>query len=502
MVQKKSAKAAGSPRRSGQAHLRALVEASIEAVRERNAAHPDADFALEPVNPVRIVFAFSGGRDSTALLEILSRIRNAAGQSRIADLTVVHVHHGLSCNADAWVEHVQSFCKARGLTLEVVRVYVNPRAPEGVEAAARQARYRALLRIARERRADVIMTAHHQDDRIETFLIQWLRGAGPEGLAAMSPVRSFEMAGSEGAGIALVRPWLDVSGEEIERFARKARLTWVEDESNSDTRFLRNLIRTEMLPHLDAARPGWRKAAARSVGLVAESAELISSIGREDLALCAGSRPGTIAIGRFLKLSAQRQALCLRAWLTSQGLKAPPKVRLEEMLRQVRQTQGAGSMCFHMEGREVRRWGENLVIVDVPAPARASDALQRTIVWKGEPEVSLGLWGGVLRFEPCDGNEDGLDGQRLRAGKLEVRPRRGGEKLKLHRLRPSRNLKHLYQEAKIPAFERGRLPLVWLDDQLVFAAGLGCDVRHYADRTLVAERVRLVWVPDQPLLSS
>ena len=500
MAQVKTKRTAGARRRPGLEHLRGLVEACIEAVRERNAAHPDASFTLEPVNPVRIVYAFSGGRDSTALLDVLARIYHKAGQTRIAELTVVHVNHGLSPNAEAWVEHVREFCANRALPLEVERVYVNPRASEGVEAAARQARYRALLRIARDKRADIIMTAHHQDDRIETFLIQWLRGAGPEGLSAMTPVRSLEsVSGPE--PIVLMRPWLTVSGAEIERYATRAKLDWVEDESNSDTRFLRNLIRNEVLPHLDAARSGWRRAAARSVGLVAEAAQLISSIGEEDLALCAGSKPGTVAIGKLLKLSAQRQALCVRAWLAHNGIRAPTKAKLDEMLRQVRQTQGAGSMCFHMEGKEVRRWGENLVVIEVPAVSRACDVLQRPIVWKGESEVSLGLWGGVLRFEPCSPDEDGIDARRLREGKLEVRPRRGGEKIKLHRLRPSRNLKHLYQAAKIASFERSRLPLVWLDDELIFAAGLGCDVREYADKALVPERVRLVWVPDQPLLS-
>ena len=129
-----------SAARPGVKHLSALVEACIEAVRERNAAHPAQTFSLEPVNPVRIVFAFSGGRDSTALLDVLAKIYQDARQTSIADLTVVHVHHGLSPNADAWVSHVRSFCAKRSLKLEVEKVYVNPHAAEGVEAAARQAR--------------------------------------------------------------------------------------------------------------------------------------------------------------------------------------------------------------------------------------------------------------------------------------------------------------------------------------------------------------------------
>ena len=100
-----------------------------------------------------------------------------------------------------------------------------------------------------------------------------------------------------------------------------------------------------------------------------------------------------------------------------------------------------------------------------------------------------------------DGQLTGLDANLLREGKLEVRPRKGGEKIKLYRLRPSRNLKHLFQAVGVPSFERSKLPLVWLNDRLVYAAGLGTDVRMYADPVLSPERVRLVWVPDKPLLA-
>ena len=93
------------------------------------------------------------------------------------------------------------------------------------------------------------------DDRIETFLIQWIRGAGPEGLAAISPVRMLESAGDD-AELVLARPWLEVSSNEIAAYVKRAKLTWVEDDSNADTRFLRNLIRNDILPPLDAARKG------------------------------------------------------------------------------------------------------------------------------------------------------------------------------------------------------------------------------------------------------
>lgn len=491
-------------KRSGKSvvqRLRTLVQESIEAVADRAVAHPHDEFVLQAVNPVRIVAAYSGGRDSSALLEALVRIRDTDRNCRIAQLMAVHVHHGLSQHADEWVEHAKAQCARWRVDLRVERVYVNAKAG-GVEAAARQARYRALMKVARQVRADVIMTAHHQDDRIETFLIQWIRGAGPEGLSAMSPVRALQSVADaqDDAPIVLARPWLDVSGSDIAEFAKRARLSWVEDDSNSDTRYLRNLIRNDMLGHLDQARPGWRAAAARSVALVAQSAEVLRTVGQDDCAHCAGSQEGSLNIAALLSLPVARQSLCLRTWLTHSGLRAPSQARLRDMLRQLRDSQSDTRMAIRIESMEMRRWGDDVVLRVCETAARSNDQV-RDIVWTGQSEVSLGVWGGVLRFEMCGPDEDGIDAKRLRQGPVQVRPRRGGEKLKLHRFRPSRNLKHLYQAQNVPAFERPLLPLVWVADDLIFAAGLGMDVREYADRVLTPERVRLVWVPDKPLLS-
>lgn len=482
--------------------LVAHLEAAIEAITEHQVMGPRETFTLQPLNPLRIVLAFSGGRDSTVLLDALARLKKRARQSRIADITAVHVHHGLSSNADAWCEHAKTQCAKRGIECVIERVWLNPR-QTGIEAAARQARYRVLMRVARERGADVVMTAHHQDDQIETFLIQWMRGAGPEGLSAMSAVRPIEQAWSGGwrtGDVLLSRPWLDVSGEKIAAYAAKARLTWVEDESNSDTRFLRNLLRNTVLPELDKARSGWRTAAARSIALVAQAAGVLNNVGHDDAVACLAEDGKGLVIGKLLALPLERQALCLRSWLARNELRAPSQVKTLDILRQLRQTSADTRLVFRVDGKELRRWANKLVVAE-PARSNRTSIFDMPLTWKGEGELSLGVWGGVLRFVACGPDEDGIDAALLKEGPLSVRARKGGEKIKLHPLRPSRNLKHLYQAAGVAPFERGDLPLVWLADKLIYAAGLGMEVRMKADRVLVPERVRLEWVPDRELLS-
>src|ERR1700719_2348982 len=141
-----------------------------------------------------LVVAYSGGRDSTALLSLVGELR-AARAPGFARAHAVHVHHGLHRDADSWAEHCERQCATLGIELTVRRVRVDRRGV-GVEAAARTARYRALAEAARELGAAAVLTAHHLDDRLETFLLQWIRGAGLEGLSAMGEEREPDAAES------------------------------------------------------------------------------------------------------------------------------------------------------------------------------------------------------------------------------------------------------------------------------------------------------------------
>lgn len=167
----------------------------------------------------------------------------------------------------------------------------------------------------------------------------------PRDLPQSAPCACFESAGDD-AELVLARPWLEVSSNEIAAYVKRAKLTWVEDDSNADTRFLRNLIRNDILPPLDAARKGWRSAAARSITLVAQSAEILSNLGEDDCAHCAGDKPGSLNIAKLLNLGFERQANCLRAWLGMSGVRSPSHAKLSEILRQLRQTHADTKMSF------------------------------------------------------------------------------------------------------------------------------------------------------------
>jgi tRNA(Ile)-lysidine synthase len=461
----------------------ALLEALRRAVEEAGA---------EPAPPARgrarsapLLLAFSGGRDSTVLVDLAARLR-AARNKGFADLLAVHVHHGLAAQADAWVEHCESFCRDRDITLDVRQITVERRG-RGVEAAARDARYGALAAAAREHGARCVLTAHHLDDRVETFLIQWMRGAGVDGLASFPTQRPF---GND--DLQLVRPFVDVPRAQIDRYVELRGLAFVEDPSNSDTRLLRNALRARVVPELEAARAGFRKAAARSIDLVAEAALALREVAAQDLAACTEDAPtGMLWLERLAQLSPERRALALRAWLAAAGVEPPSRARLTEIIRQALSARGDARLLLRVGSRELRRHRGLLLLRAADDAARAG----ATIQWHGEPEIAVPSWSGVLRFVPTEG--EGFERAWLRAHPLELRARTGGERFKPHPTRPSKTLKRLFQDAGIAEFDRGAMPLVWRDDELIYVAGLGADVRLTdAD----GDRIALEWLPDATLL--
>lgn len=480
------------------AALRDAVEAALAVA--PLAVDPAPTFDRPPPRRPRapragpLLVAFSGGRDSTVLLHAACALR-AARAPGFRALHAIHVHHGLAKEAGAWADHCRALCEAWQVPLDV-EVETVRRAGRGIEAAAREARYRALAAAAQRLQARLLLTAHHRDDRIETFLIQWLRGAGPDGLAAMPTARPL----ADGS-VTLLRPLLDVGRAQIDAYAAAARLDYVDDPSNADTTLLRNALRRDVLPALAAARPGYEAAAARSVELVADAAQALRALAADDLAACsAGVAAGTLRLDRLAFLDAARQRLVLRAWLAAAGIEAPSLARLNEVLQQALHARSDARLLVRLAGAygtvEVRRHRGLLVL---HRPVTASAARQRSLQWQGEDEIALPEWGGSLHFSAARG--EGFDPEWLRAQPLEIRARGGGERFKPHPTRPSKTLKRLFQDAGIAEYERAALPLVWRvegrNERLIFVGGLGPDVRLIdAD----GPRVAIEWRPGADLI--
>jgi tRNA(Ile)-lysidine synthase len=411
-------------------------------------------------SPLSVTVALSGGRDSMVLLDALA---TAAAAQAIA-LAAVHVHHGLSSRADAWADFCADACAALGVTLSVHRVVVDRTSGMGIEAAARAARYAVFAAAATE----FVALAHHADDQAETLLLQLLRGAGPHGLAAMPVVRPLH------GGVALLRPLVDLPAAALEAYARTRGLTWIEDESNTDTALRRNFLRREIAPRLAAAFPGYPATLARAANVQGEAAQLLDEMAAADARDLANDDVGADALDRaaFASLalaSPHRASNLLRWFLRQHGLRAPSAARLHAMQRQLAGAATDARVRLAHDGAEIGiHRGRILVHAPALPPWRAA--------WRGE--TALALPHGTLEFEAVAGS--GLAATTLDRAPMIVRPRAGGERIRFAPDRPRQAVKRLLQAADMPHWQRDALPLVFCGDALAAIPGIGVDAAFAA----------------------
>ncbi len=397
-----------------------------------------------------IIIALSGGRDSVALLDALLAVATFRGNA----LTAVHVHHGLSPNADAWARFCEESCAARGVTFVLWMAGVARAPRQSLEATARIARYGALAATAAARGIAHVALAHHRGDQAETLLLQLLRGAGPRGLAGMPA------AACDDAGVTWLRPLLNLPRAAIDAYVEAARLRFVDDESNASHAHRRNAVRHRVMPALAAVFPDPERTLARAAGLQAEAARLADDLAALDAgdAMLAGS----LDRSRLAVLPPHRAANLLRWFLRRHGLPAPSAARLAAMLTQLRTTRPDAEVRILHAGRALGLH-RGRIVVHALSPA-AFD-----VPWSGQAELALPH--GHLAFESLVGV--GLDAARLAGAPVRIRSRAGGERFSRGAGRPRRALKSLLQEANVPPWLREATPLVFCGDELVWVPQLG-----------------------------
>lgn len=410
----------------------------------------------------RLAAGLSGGVDSVVLLDLLLR----ASKKLRFELAALHVNHQINPAAGRWAAFCRALCRQRGVAFTSVRVKV-PRG-ESLEAAARDARYRVFAALP----ADHVALAHNLDDQAETVLLQLLRGAGVKGLSAMPTVReqSAERRAHENRLTpAILRPLLEIPRSEIEAYARRRKLAWIEDESNADVYYDRNFLRHRVLPVLAERYPAYRRTLARASRNLAEAAQLLDDLGAADAQLTAGG----LAISGLRGLSVPRAKNVIRYFIGLHGVTMPNAARLDESVRQL-QSQRAMRTTIDLGEHLLRRHANELRIVAKTLSLPRSYRHE----WHGENRLRLPELGGTLGLKKCRGS--GISLARLAGAPVTVRVRQGGERLQLHSQRPRRSLKNLLQEFRIPPWERARLPLLFCGDELVWAAGIGVGCRFQA----------------------
>lgn len=392
--------------------------------------------------------AYSGGLDSTVLLHVLAHVRQ---HQKLPPLYAVHIQHDLQAVAQQWPEHCRRFAQSLEVPLRMIAVHV-PSGAASIEQAARIARYAAWVKLLQP--GALLCLAQHREDQAETLLFRLLRGAGVRGLAAMPPVRKL------GAG-RLLRPLLDVPRAELLAYAKQHQLSWVEDPSNTDLQYTRNYLRHQVVPLLAERWPAVCTVLARTATHFSEAQQLLEDLAATDIA-AAQTDVGLPWLGlprlnlqALRQLSEARQKNALRAFLAP--LTPLPDEAHWAGWRSLRDAAVDAKPIWQLAGGHICREGNTLWWL--------SGDWCTAIV----PEQRLALL--ELRLELPNNGVLHLEGLLPTHTVLEIGYRTGGERCCIA-ARGRHTLKNLLQEAGIPSFVRTRLPLLYLDGQVVAVANL------------------------------
>ncbi|MBV5311097.1 tRNA lysidine(34) synthetase TilS [Chromatium okenii] len=398
----------------------------------------------------RCWIAFSGGLDSTVLLNAAAAVREHLPGA----LHAIHLDHGLHPDSAQWAAHCQTHCAALSIPLVIRRLHLQPRIGESIEAVAREARYRAFIDVLNAN--ECLLTAHHQDDQAETLLLALLRGSGIAGLAAMPVVTTL------GAG-QLVRPLLSTPQAQLIEYAKLQRLTWIEDSSNQCTAFDRNYLRHHIIPQLLQRWPAANTTLSRSAHHCGEAAQLVEQLAAQTLIQLGGSRRGTLNIAQLLQLELTLQHAVLRLWLKRGGFIAPQTRYLQRIQNEVLTARADANPLVKWSGCIVRRYRNDLFALSPLPPPPAPNAAP--IAWsigavRSTLELPHGL--GELEWLPAERIESQI--VQIRFGVTGIRCQRGSGQ--------TGELKRLYQAQGIPIWWRPYVPLVFNGERLIALAGI------------------------------
>jgi tRNA(Ile)-lysidine synthase len=395
---------------------------------------------------------YSGGLDSTVLLHWLAN--HCAPQS----ITALYINHQLHPAANEWQVHTKQVCQQLGVHWHGQTVQVRKEQGQSLEEAARLMRYAAFAEVVPP--AGHLFLAHHQQDQVETLLLQLLRGSGVNGLAAMPTARSWEQR-------CIHRVLLDTPRTDILQYAKEHRLTWIEDDANNDLAFARNRVRHHLLPVLQREWPGSGHTITRSAALCGEARELLDELALIDYALCRQSDKHQLLLAPLRTLSAARQRNVLRYWITALGYRVPNHHKLMSLQKTVLAAREDANPMIRWGDVELRRYRDSIWLLP------ASPALDTTQQWSWDITRTLSLPHGLGRLTAKIGDAANADSIALPAGHTSVTVglRQGGERCYLPGRCGSRSLKKLLQTWGIPPWQRDRIPLIFYQNQLICMPG-------------------------------
>lgn len=309
----------------------------------------------------KLLLSYSGGLDSTVLLDILTKLRNRIDHFTSSPfiLRAIYVNHGISNDADKWASHCSDQCKMRGIPFSVIHIncYNSENKRRNTEALARNLRYKKLYDHLDSK--EILLTAHHMNDQAESLLLALKRGSGPSGLSGMSKNTLYANK------YRLLRPLLDCSREQLEIYAYNKKLDWIEDDTNSDTRFDRNFLRIKILPSIYQRWPHFNQVVARTAQLCKDQESLLNELLSESLKKLIDESDGSLLFSPLFQCSIPKRQALLRRWLLNFSIKMPSYQLVNRIWKEVVLSRRDATPILQLDKCLCRRFREKLYILPV-----------------------------------------------------------------------------------------------------------------------------------------
>ncbi|AGC03569.1 tRNA(Ile)-lysidine synthase [Candidatus Blochmanniella chromaiodes str. 640] len=450
------------------------------------------------VGHTRLLLSYSGGLDSTVLLDILTRLKNNSDHFTLSPfmLRAIYIHHGISNYSDEWASHCFNQCKIRGIPFSVIHIncYNTENKQRNIEALARNLRYKKLYN--RLNSKEILLTAHHMNDQVESLFLALKRGSGPSGLSGMSKNALYANK------YRLLRPLLDCSREQLEIYAYKKKLVWIEDDTNTDTRFDRNFLRIKILPSIYQRWPCFNQVVARTAQLCRDQENLLNELLSESFQKLIDESDGSLLFIPLFQYSIPKRQALLRRWLSHLSMKMPSYQLINRIWKEVVLSRKDATPILQLDKYLCRRFREKLYIL----PVNMRCSLNRIeLSWNIIHNVFILPYNlGKLIYQPLSINEhvpknpfdlhlnidsslntshDVFEKYKKVLTHCFVRSPKSDEKISiifgnidgllyiLGRNR-GRHLKKIWQELGVPPWLRSRIPLLFYNKTLITAIGV------------------------------
>ena len=410
-----------------------------------------------------LFIAYSGGLDSSVLLYASFQLLKL---KLIPSVHALHVNHGIECESDDWQKHCESTCQKLSIHISSKSLNLTSYSSKVSENTARDARYEFF----QSQMLDdcLIAFAHHQDDQAETLLFRLFRGTGISGAGAISESRVF-------ANNRIIRPFLKFKKSELLEYAQQNKLPWVEDKSNQENDFSRNIIRNKLLPLIQQSWPRVTDSLAKFSNIAREQNEILLEVANDDLTNVSLSR-NIVCINQLLELSKARQKNVIHYWISSKennNYSRATNQEIEELIQQLQRSvkkdnPKTSQINVKLGDFRVRLFDGDLWLCESKEPVE----LEENINW-ADISQPLNISGDYRIFSSSivSSIESDKDELAVRAPttneKVTIRRRVGGEKLKPQYRDKTCELKKIYQELKIPHWRREWLPIIYYNEEIV-----------------------------------